>query len=205
MGQYQQWLYYQEVDQRLRADLEALDIELAHIQEQLCSLEQFIPSTDNVIIRTLAAGLNGHTDVVLSGERSRNSSRSPDTAIASPSETISPALYGWGGLPNFGREDMQEPLSQPQNSIAPTSHPEMVLLPEDMVAFFDAHDQTEPQLELPWWLSKVAASANVPHSPHPIDREGRRNNSQIQRWRERWGRPVSMEQPSAKSEDTAHE
>src|SRR5438045_3555653 len=102
MGQYQQWLYYQEVDQRLRADLESLEIELAHIQEQIRSLEQSIPSTDNVIIHTLAASLNGHTgnsDEVLSGEHSGNSSRFPDTAIVSPSETISPALYGWGGLP----------------------------------------------------------------------------------------------------------
>ena len=208
MGQYQQWLYYQEVDRRLRADLEALEIELAQIQEQLRALEQTIPCTENIIIRALAASLNGHA--ALSNEVPAHSSKSTPssisgTATASSSKTISPALYGWGGLPNFGPQDMQEPLSHPENSVPLTPHPEMALLPEDMVAFFDAHDQTEPQLELPWWLSKTATSVNGAHGTRPIDKESMRTNHLVQRWRERWGRPVSIEQPSENSKDTANE
>lgn len=204
MGQYQQWLYYQEVDRRLRADLEALEIELTHIQEQAHALEQTIPSTDNVIIHTLAACLNGHTgnsDVVLLGESSKTSSPIPDAATASSHEKISPALYGWGRLANFGQEHAQEPLPQLENAIPVTPHPQMALLPEDMVAFFDAYDQTDPQLELPWWLSKTGASANGAPSAHPIDRESIRTNSQVERWRG----PISAEQPSEKGEDLAHE
>jgi hypothetical protein len=199
MGQYQQWLYYQEVDRRLRADLEALESELAQIQEQLCTLEHTILPTDNIIIRALAASLNGQYRT----ERPPKSTTS--TISAAASETISPALYGWGGLPNFGPQDMQEPLSHPENPVPLTPHSEIVLLPEDMVAFFDAHDQTDPQLELPWWLSQIAASTNGAPRTRPIDNERIRTNQLVQRWRERWGRPASSEQPSETNEDTHDE
>lgn len=209
MAQYQQWLYYQEADRRLRAELESLEIELAHIQERLRTLEPTLPPADNIIIRALAISLPGHTTPSNAPPEHPPVTPSPsissDTAQASSSETISPALYNWGRLPNFDQEDMQEPLSDARESIPLTPHPEMALLPEDMAAFFDAHDQTEPQLELPWWLSKIAASANNPHGAHPIDNQSIRTNHLVQRWRQRWGRPVSIEQPFEKSEDTSHE
>ena len=208
MAQYQQWLYYQEVDRRLRAELEALQIELARIQEQLRTLEPISPPANNIILRALAVSLP---------ELVRPSNVSPEhphaipapsishTTQTSSSETISPALYNWGRLPNFGQEDMQEPLSHTDESVPLTPRPEMALLPEDMAAFFDAHDQTQPQIELPWWLSKIAAAANGDPVSHPIDKETIRTNHLVQRWRQRWGRPVSVEQPAQKSEDTANE
>ena len=207
MGQYQQWLYYQEVDRRLRTELEALEIELAQIQEQLCRLEQMIPPADNIILRALAANFERHplpSNQVLEGP-SKDTSSIPDTATASSSETISPALYGWGRLPNFGPQDMQEPLFQPENAVPLTPHPEMALLPEDMMAFFDEHDSTEPQIKLPWWFSKTNASTSGASRTRPIDKESMRTNHQIERWRERWGRPTSIEQPSENSEDSPHE
>jgi len=100
---------------------------------------------------------------------------------------------------------MQEPFSEADESVPLTPHPEMALLPEDMAAFFNAHDQTEPQIELPWWLSKIAAATNGAHGTHPIDKESIRTNHLVQRWRQRWGRPASIEQPAQNSEDTAHE
>ncbi len=204
MGQYQQWLYYQEVDRRLRADLEALEIELAQIQEQLSKLEQTIPPTDNIIIRALSASLHGQCRTQRPPEST--ASTISDAATASSSETtLAPALYSWGRLPNFGPHDMEEPLPHPENSVPLTQHPELALLPEDMAAFFDEHDQTEPQLELPWWLSKVAASANSTHRTGSMDKESIHTNHLVQRWRERWGRPVSSEQSSENSEDTPDE
>ncbi len=203
MGQYQQWLYYQEADHRLQADLEALEIELAHVQEQAHALEQTAPSIDNVIIRTLVTSLNERTrnpDTVLLTKRPENSSRLPNTPTASSHETISPALYGWGGLPNFAQVDIQQPLPQSEDAISLTPHPEMALLPEDMAAFFDAHDQTAPQIALPWWLGKVTASASNVHSEHPIDQESLRTNTQVQRWRERWGRPASTDLADAEEQ-----
>ena len=208
MGHYQQWLYYQEVDRRLRTDLEALEAELAQIQEQLGALEQTIPLSDNTIIRALAAGLNGQdrTQRPSKGTSSGSISSSVSGVVPDSSlETISPALYSWGGLPNFGPQDMQEPLSHVENSVPLTPHTDMALLPEDMAAFFDAHDQTEPQLELPWWLSKIAASASGASGNHPIDKETMRTNHLIQRWRKRWGRPVSSERPRQNSEGTLDE
>ena len=196
MAQYQQWLYYQEVDRRLRADLEALESELAQVQEQLRTLEYTIPPTDNIIIRALAASLNEQ-------HRTEHPPKSTISTISgAASETISPALYGWGRLPNFGPQDMQEPLSYPENSVPLTPHPEIALLPEDMVAFFNAHDQTDPQLENPWWL---AASVNGAPGTRPIDKERIRTNHLLQRWREQWGWPASSEQPSETNEDMPDE
>src|SRR5947209_19331739 len=98
MGQYQQWLYYQEVDRRLRTDLEALETELTRNQEQLYTLEQTIPPIENIIIRALAASLNRQS--TNSGEVpvrpfESTSSAISDAATASSPETISLALYGW--------------------------------------------------------------------------------------------------------------
>jgi len=40
MGQYQQWLQYQEIDKRLSTQVEALEAELAQFKECLDRLEQ---------------------------------------------------------------------------------------------------------------------------------------------------------------------
>ena len=208
MAQYQQWLYYQEVDRRLRAELEALEIELARIQEQLRTQEPNSPSADNIILRSLSASLPELTRPSNTYSEPPPITPSPSisaTTQTSPSETISPALYNWGRLPNFGQEDMQQPLSNVDESVPLTPHPEMVLLPEDMAAFFDTHSQTQPQIELPWWLSKIAATANGTHGTYPIDKESIRTNHLVQRWRQRWGRPASTQQPAEHSEDTTHE
>ena len=40
MGQYQQWLQYQEIHRHLSTQVEALEAELAQLQDCLDSLEQ---------------------------------------------------------------------------------------------------------------------------------------------------------------------
>ena len=71
MGQYQQWLHYQEVDRHLKAKLETLETELAQLQDALCDTTQTsqLSSNDemarespafhnhNAVIRLLAQGL----------------------------------------------------------------------------------------------------------------------------------------------------
>lgn len=54
MGQYQQWLHYREMDQQLQAQVEALEVELAFLQERLCLLSEAeqLP-IDNEIIQAL--------------------------------------------------------------------------------------------------------------------------------------------------------
>ncbi len=64
MGQYQQWLQYQENDKRLSTQVEALEAELAQFQECLDRLEQqqqnVVPLTGNPIIQALVAHLSAH-------------------------------------------------------------------------------------------------------------------------------------------------
>ena len=118
---------------------------------------------------------------------------------ANPGASISPALLNWGGLPNFGPREIEGYAPGAENDSSSVSHPEIELLPEDMLAFFDEHAHTDPRLELPWWLRKITVSSNNAEGARPIDQETRRTNRLVQRWIERWGRqssaaPVPAEQ-----------
>jgi hypothetical protein len=220
MGQYQQWLHYQEVDRRLRAELETLETELAHLQDSIHENPQAIQSSSNgempheqpafqmhnMIIRLLASGLNQHASTGQAGNAFSNGPlmHSVDKNgvheqvvplnhdLTSNSETISAALMSRGRLPNFGPPESQEASSViEQHGEATTPQPEIVLLPEDMQAFFDEHSQTDPQHEIPWWLRNVAPGASV-----SIDPESMRTNRLVQRWIER-RRQLSPQPPDA--------
>jgi hypothetical protein len=236
MGQYQQWLHYQEVDRRLRAELETLETELAHLQDSIHENPQAIPSSSNgemlheqpafqmhnLIIRLLASGLNQHAST---GQAENAFSNGPSMHSAdkngvyeqvvplnhdltstgedrpfSNGETISAALMSRGRLPNFGPPESQQASSViEQHGEAAIPHPEIVLLPEDMQAFFDEHSQTDPQHEIPWWLRNVVPGASA---------ESMRTNRLVQRWIER-RRQLSPQPPDApapvKSEEVSHD
>jgi hypothetical protein len=161
MGQYQQWLLYREIDQRLRARLAELEAELAHLQEQARLLEPAWPHTDNEIIHALAAGI----------------------------EFISPAALDGSGLPNFSPQEIQDTLytgTPPQPPVTPRS--ELIPLPEDRTVDFYERSYTEPRLELPEWLYNLAASPGTTDRTSPVDQQTIRTNRLVQRWIERWGR-----------------
>lgn len=240
MGQYQQWLHYQEVDRRLRAELETLETELAHLQDAIHKNPQAIPSSSNgeipheqpalqrhnLIIRLLASGLNQHASTGQAGNAFSNGplmhsvdkngvheqvvplnhdlTSTGENRPFSNSETISAALMSRGRLPNFGPPESQQTSSViEQHREVPTPHPEILLLPEDMQAFFDEHSQTDPQHEIPWWLRNVAPGAAV-----SIDPETMRTDRLVQRWIER-RRQLSPQPPDApapvKPEEVAHD
>jgi hypothetical protein len=207
MGQYQQWLHYQEIDRRLRATLDALEQELGQIESQSNGSQQPAMLLANPIISALCAHLassvNGHAP----------QQDDADTCDPSPSgemagqvsngsvETISAALLHWGELPDLGSKG-KHPLHQydilPSLSV---DHSEIELLPEDMFAFFEEHSQTDPQLELPWWLRKITITSGDDDSSRPIDQESIRTNRLVQRWVERWGRqPQRGFTPESESE-----
>jgi hypothetical protein len=121
-----------------------------------------------------------------------------------PTEMISSTLFDWGGLPDFGPQEMEVPALVQEQSLSPPPDAAMGLLPEDMTTFFDEHAQTEPQVELPWWLRNIAmAGVNSMQRNGPIDQESIRTNRLVQRWVERWGRrnlPVPLVE-----EDTPNE
>jgi hypothetical protein len=75
-----------------------------------------------------------------------------------------------------------------------------------MMAFFEEHAQTDPQLELPWWLRNIAISSKDKQSNRPIDHHSNRTNRLVQRWIERWGRQSSTTlKPTEEEEEGTRE
>lgn len=235
MGQYQHWLLCQEIDRRLRAELEALEIELTELQRNNAHLlEQQFPPANNMILRVLSAGLNEPVSSI-NGSSEYTEYSNISSALLTPAdeqefrsesqqavlqfgnadleaqeaETISPALLAWSRLPNFGPQNIPETILNTDSPGRQDIQPEMELLPDDMMAFLDEHSQTEPQLELPWWLRNMINSSdqagNV-SSTNPIDQESIRTNWLVERWQERWRRhspapPASSQQPLEKTDE----
>ena len=204
MGQYQQWLHYREIDQRLRAELEALETELAQLQDQVSRLEQTCPSPDNQIIRALTISMEREAQPTSTSSSDVFSVESPLDALPDTNESshvLSPSLQHRGALPDFSPQEMQESFQNGEVSKPPsTPNYEMILLPEDVMAIFEEHYQTDPQLELPWWLRNIKVSTGTPDRTSPIDQESIRTNRLVQRWLERWGRRPPTQQKSQEND-----
>ncbi|HLZ59944.1 MAG TPA: hypothetical protein VKR06_23595 [Ktedonosporobacter sp.] len=122
-----------------------------------------------------------------------------------PSETISPALFGWSQLPNFDSRprvggslvDLNGTPSDPYppHPVPPTPRMED-LLPEDITAFVDEHSHTIPsQIKLPRWFNNT-----LPAAKGPIDQQSVRTNRLVQRWLERWRKPDQEQQNTQKDQ-----
>ncbi|MEO8970419.1 MAG: hypothetical protein ABI406_02330 [Ktedonobacteraceae bacterium] len=175
----------------------------------------------NEILHALKAGLNGHTNHTINtgpiratnGTTEMGSHSTGEKASAQyvqenePVTAISQALFARSNLPpaeeQFALDSLATPASpQPQlnrnSPLPPVPHPESMLLPENMGAFIEEHTQTEPRMELPWWLRNAA----LQNSSGPIDQESMRTNRLIQRWIDRWGRhPDARELPAENIEN----
>jgi hypothetical protein len=208
MAQYQQWLQYQEIHKRLSTEVETLEAELAKLQDYLDQLRQrrdLASFTDNPIIQALAAHSPSQPAPPVNNERyALETLNSTETSFGQSSETISPALRSWGGLPNFELHEMKEAFLADNQSPPLFNHPEIELLPEDMLAFFEEHEHTDPQLELPWWLRNITVSSKDEQAGRPIDHNSIRTNRLVQRWIERWGRQPSsaLKTTNNKEEDS---
>jgi len=182
MGQYQQWLHYQEIDRRLHATLQVFEQE----QAQLESLLEGLPHADPLAAKPIISALIAHM-----ADNSNGHLSPQDNTDNFDPETISPALLHWSELPDFGPQEMKPSGQDNASSFLTADHIEIELLPDDMFAFFEEHTQTDPQLELPWWLRKITISNSEAESGKPIDQESMRTNRLVQRWVERWGRQSS--------------
>lgn len=214
MGQYQQWRQLQEIDQRLRAQLETLETELALLQDQANMLGTDDLSTDNQFVRLLlTASHNGNGQAAAapapaSRARPPASSYPPYPLYSSYPPNVSSPFFTQNRLP-----DLENGLTDPEQSPArrplpPLPHSEAPLLPDDVAAFFDSHGSTEPQLELPWWLHSLTRGnkrANGNDSPIPLDPESVRTNRLVQRWFERWGRSTTQPQPQPPTREQKQE
>ena len=150
--------------------------------------------TDNPIIQALHTHLSTNHIPPKSNARyihETNSSPASDSQYSGSGDSISPALLSWGGLPNFGLHEINESFPVDEQALPLINHSETELLPEDMIAFLEGHELTDPQLELPWWLRNITIYSRDKQAGRPIDYKSIRTNRLVQRWIERWGRQPS--------------
>jgi hypothetical protein len=189
MGQYQQWLLAQEIDRRLKAEIETLETEFFYLQDRITILEQVVPATENVILQALTTHLRDQAMPEQPPEK----------------ETQNQPAVSLQGQPSQAAE---KGLTTPHT---PTSSEENIpYLPhaysqrdmsEDMLAFFDQRSQTDPKLSALLQRERQRAS-KAGESASLVDEETRRLNENIQRWFIRWHRQIANNE---QAEEVKHE
>lgn len=179
MGQYQQWLFAQEIDRRLRTEVETLETELFYLQDRITILEQVVPATENVILQALTQHLQDQTD----------QQQQPETKAQNQAASTEQEQLVWNGLPKL---ETPQPSGGPGEEIVPYlpraySQSEMS---KDMLAFFDKRSQTDPKLSALLQRERQRAHATDENAPL-VDEETRRLNENIQRWFVRWHRQIT--------------
>ncbi|HET8912917.1 MAG TPA: hypothetical protein VFN23_15700 [Ktedonobacteraceae bacterium] len=138
MGQYQDWLQYQALDRKLRAQLLALETIQAQVQEKLEELRKQLPQAENPLLLALAHYLvqqkrarelaaSQGTNPTQSPIPSQNQQISPSYEGARPTpinglsasdtahEPLSNAFSNWGSFPGFDPRNIPTtPANQPQ-------------------------------------------------------------------------------------------
>jgi hypothetical protein len=203
MGRYQQWLQYQEIHKHLSSQVEALEVELAELHDCLDKLgqhQEVASFTDNPIMQALMAHIPFQAVPLNSNAKyTLETNNPPETGSDESGDSISLALRSRGELPYFELYELREPMLFDNQPSSFFNHSEIELLPEDMIAFFGEHEQTDPQLELPWWLRNITVSSKDEQAGRPIDHNSIRTNRLVQRWIERWGRQSSTALESAEN------
>ncbi|HJT57265.1 MAG TPA: hypothetical protein VJ761_12270, partial [Ktedonobacteraceae bacterium] len=217
MGQYQQWLHYQEVDRHLKAKLETLETELAQLQDALCDTAQTShPSSNgemarespafhnhNAVIRLLAQGLKELTSAQ-ADNASPNGSLPHSSNTNDPDEQAERAnlnLAASGGakqmqngetmspaLMSWGRLPNLGPLSTDEASpIIESRSPSSISHPEIALLPEDMQAFFDEH-------SHTDPQHEIPWwlgDIASIDPESLRTNSLVQRWVERRGQLAS--------------
>lgn len=182
MGQYQQWLLAQEIDRRLKAEIETLETELLYLQDRITILELAVPQTENVILQALLAHLG---DQAIGGQQGMEQEQGQNDT--GKHESRAQAQPDWSGLPKVETPQVLATESAPYFSAA---YPQMGRVPEDMLAFFEERRQTDSRLSA-WRPGESKKSAERNDEEHPVDAETQRLNESIQRWFERWHRQMT--------------
>ncbi len=92
MGQYQQWLYTQEMDRRLQTEVEALETELLYLKDRVGVLEQTLPETENAILQALFVYQRDQADWELQARANSGSGSLPRWSNSSTMETPQPPV-----------------------------------------------------------------------------------------------------------------
>ncbi|HEY3991472.1 MAG TPA: hypothetical protein VGM01_01210 [Ktedonobacteraceae bacterium] len=181
MGQYQQWLAAQEIDRRLRAEIDTLETEYFYLQDRITILEQVVPATENVILQALTEHLQGQAI----------QEQLPEKDSQSQAATSLQAQPVWSELPRLETPPASDTQSKEAVPYLPHAHSQREMS-EDMLAFFDKRSQTDPKLSALLQRERQRASTSGVDDPQ-IDEETRRLNENIQRWFTRWHRQIASE------------
>lgn len=119
MGQYQQWLFAQEVDRHLRAERETLETELLYLHDRIAIMEQAVPEAANVLLQALEAQA--------CAERGQADEQGMEPA--------------WGGLPKV--ETPRTQAGERRNAPGFSAKKQRA---GDLQTFFDDQRQTDPTL-----------------------------------------------------------
>jgi len=163
MGQYQQWLFAQEVDRHLRAEREALETELLYLQDRIAIMQQSVPEAENIIVQALEAHFQAEANALSS------------QAAVSEEGSV------WDALPQ-----RQTPHTRPGEQWNTPGLPTQGQRAEDIQAFFDDQRHTDPTLAA--WTTR--GESRVVVDAQAGDAETRRLNENIRRWFIRWRRQV---------------
>jgi hypothetical protein len=225
MGQYRQWLSYREADQQFQNQIKESEQELVQLYTQIEQLEADTTYPENIILQMLI-GLQQAEKAPRKRAVSRALSTSEEPSTAEESSTseeqrtaggqstaerisvpqrrsVSSALFGWGNLPNFDTHGIQQPSTDPQNQpfVPPAQHHDDNLLPQEPNPLTDDSSQTDPQLNVPWWLRDAQPVVQEdPQSTQPIDQLSQRTNQYVQRWFERWGKSANQSEQAQESQ-----
>jgi hypothetical protein len=182
MGQYQQWLLTQEIDRRLKSEVESLETELLYLKDRISILEQTVPETENVILQALLAHLQSQVKEELPVADEREQA----VELEQPENKVE-ELPAWNGLPKLETPSVPVAASA---TYFPGLPPQTGLASTDMLAFFEEHRPTDPRLA-GWRPLEKQQNAEKDADEPQVDAETQRLNESIQRWFERWHRQMA--------------
>lgn len=182
MGQYQQWLFAQEIDRRLKAEIDTLETEFFYLQDRITILEQVVPATENVILQALSEHLQAQT--IQEQQLEKEAQSQAETSLQSQ-----PVV--WSELPKLETPPAADTQREEIIPYLPRAYSQREMS-EDMLAFFDKRSQTDPKLSALLQRERQRASAVSTDDPQ-IDEETRRLNENIQRWFTRWHRQITSD------------
>lgn len=186
MGQYQQWLLAQEIDRRLKAEIETLETELFYLQDRMTILEQVVPNSENMILQVLAAHLQQQ-------DRQEQPAREAKRGPADSSGQALPA--GRRTVPGAGTPPDPAARNEESTPSLPRTYPRDAMT-ADMLAFFEEHSQTDPDLS-----AFLRRERQGPPAGNGEDEETRRLNESIQRWFVRWHRQITSSVQEEETDD----
>lgn len=233
MGQYQEWLHYQELDRQLRGQLQSLETKLIELQNQVYALQKK-PHAKNPLVLALTQyfmhqNTSAETPAASSFDLPSTAFlESAPTFSVPPTPTVPPIssqtadwlATGFTPKPTENQAQLsnEPPAEEPQQVIpplfslpvdpahtqAPTPEQQAQMLSEAFgINGSNAASNSSASLEIPDWLQHISVATNQGYMP--IDPESVRTNRLVQRWLTRWGKQTPPESPSQSPEEQTHE